>query len=84
MPKKNSTIKKKRSVPRKPEKPRARIIPIIGTVTNEETPKELFDVVADFVVTAAGGNLKRFWTVPMLEHLLEWYEEKNQEAANVN
>jgi hypothetical protein len=51
---------------------------ISDILTSEETPPPLFDAVADFVVSTASGDTRKFWTVPMLEHLLEWYEESKE------
>lgn len=50
----------------------------------ESAPQELYDVVADFVTGANGGDFRKYWTSTRLEGLLEWYEEKQEvsDAAN--
>ena len=47
----------------------------------KSTPRELFEAVADFVASAQGGDVRKHWTTTRVEHLLEWYEEK-QEVSN--
>jgi hypothetical protein len=55
---------------------------ISDILTSEETPPPLFDAVADFVVSTS-GDTRKFWTVPLLEHLLEWYEE-NKDVSDAS
>jgi len=57
-------------------------------LSSEETPKELHDAVASFVLKVAADRAGfaegGFWTEKMLERLLVWHEEKTKTKEEVD